>query len=159
MSRKSIGERIAELMVRTAYRDLRDGIGGAPQLSIPAIAAQLGVIQHQLGELVVQCLETYYGSSLAHERELRRAWEAHCRRSDPAMDRETVRLSRMGGALAVRQLAGVGYSSAELAEYAWLFCMRRETLGAAALLAKEWLDDHRHAGLQALREGLLPQAA
>lgn len=156
---RPIGERIAEMLVRTAYRDLRDGIGGSPQLSVPAIAAGLGMVQRQLGALVVQCLETHYGSSLAHERALRRAWDEHCRTADPRMDHDTIVLSRMGGALAVRQFAGLDYNTAALADYAWIIHVRRESLQASALLAREWLDDHRIAGLQALRTALLPQAA
>lgn len=158
--RRPISERVAELFGKTAYRDIRDGIGGgtfAP--SMPRIAAELGMIQQRRGELVIQALETYYGSTLAHERALRRGWDAHCKAVEPRPDYETAVLARMGCALAVRKFAGLDYSPSAVTEYAWIIKQRRESLEVAILLAEDWMDELWQAGLDDLRAAFRTQAA
>lgn len=156
---KPISERIAEMMGKTAYRDIRDGIGGGFALSIPTVAAQLGLIQQKRGELVVQAMETFYGSTLMHDRSIRGAWDAHCKSVEPDLDYETCVLSRMGCALAIRQFAGIEYTTSSLVEYAWIIRIRAESLRVAVLLAEDWLDEHLNTGLRDLRTAFSRQAA
>lgn len=154
--RKPIEERIAALFGKTAYRDIRDGVGGSRNATLTDedIAAQLGYIIREHGPTVAFALETYYGSTLMHERELRLAWEKHCRTIEARPDYDTVVLGRMGCALAVRQFAGIEYTTSSMAEYAWIICVRRQTLQTATLLAESWLDELWQTGLHMLREGL-----
>ena len=157
--RKPISERVAEMFGKTAYRDIRDGVGGGFTLSIPTVAAQLGMIQQRRGELVVQALETYYGSTLAHERALRRGWDDACRRGNPTLTNDAAVLQRMGGALAVRRFAGLDYSGEALADYAWIIRVRRDDLKAAIHRAEGWMDELWMTGLADLRSGIRAQAA
>lgn len=157
--RKPIGERVAELMGRTSYRDIRDGIGGGFKLSLPMVAAQLGMIQQARGEVVVQALETYFGSTLMHERNLRHAWDAHCRKTEPNLDYETAVLARMGCALAIRQFAGIEYTNSSLAEYAWIIKIRPQSLRVSVIVAEDWLDEHLNIGLRDLRDAFSRRAA
>lgn len=157
--RKPISERVAELFGKTAYRDIRDGIGGgtfAP--SMPRIAAELGMIQQRRGELVIQALETYYGSTLTHERSLRRGWDAHCKAVEPRPEYETAVLARMGCALAVRKFAGLGYGKEALAEYAWLIDVPERALALAIFVAEDWLNELVSTGLQCLRDSMAEAA-
>lgn len=145
--RQPICERVAEMFGKTSFRDIRDGFGGTPQLSIPSVATALGLVQQRRGELAVQVLETYYGSTLIHERDLRRAWDA------TGKDREysSTVLVRMGAALAIRRFAGMDYTSEQLGEYAWIIRQRKDTLQGAVRVAKDWLDDLWMQGLGDLR--------
>jgi len=157
---KPIAERIAALMGKSAFRDIREGFGGsAPALTDQDVAAALGAVQRQHGELMVQALETFYGSTLMHEVALRRAWD---RRTDGRAYAEVV-LSRMGCALAVRQFAGADYPQAQISDYAWLIRVRREDLQAAISYAEDWLDammmEGRRALVEQLRGAPIPEAA
>jgi hypothetical protein len=156
---RPIAERIAEMMGKTAYRDIRDGVAEGFRPSFPDVAANLGAIQRERGETAVQALETYYGSTLMHEHSLRHAWDAHCRRTEPDIDYETSVLARMGCALAIRQLAGLEYGSSELREYAWIIRVRQETLKVSVLLAEDWLDELWGNVLRDLREAYRMKAA
>jgi hypothetical protein len=157
--RRPISERVAELFGKTGYRDIRDGIGGGFMPSMPRVAAELGLIQQRRGELVIQALETYYGSTLIHERPLRRAWDSHCRAVEPNPEYETAVLGRMGCALAVRRFAGLDYSSDAIAEYAWIIKQRKESLRLAVMLAEDWMDELWRAGLQDLKAAFRAEAA
>lgn len=156
---RPIAERVAEMMGRTAYRDIRDGIGGGFMPSFPVVAANLGDVQRQRGDAAVQALETYYGSTLMHERSLRHAWDAHCRKVEPDMDYATSVLARMGCALAIRQLAGLDYGASEIREYAWIIRVRPETLKVAVILSEDWLDELWQGALSDLRDAFRKLAA
>ena len=157
--RKPISERVAEMFGKSAYRDIRDGIGGGFSLSVPTVAAQLGLIQQQRGELVLQALETYYGSTLMHERALRRGWDDHCRKTIPNPDYETAVLARMGCALAVRKFAGLDYSAEAMADYAWIIRTRNDVLRTAVLLAEDWMNELWMTALHELRARFRSEAA
>ncbi len=134
---KPIAERIAALMGRSAFRDIREGFGGsAPALTDQDVAAALGAVQRTRGELIVKALETFYGSTLMHEVALRRAWD----RRFEGRERSSIVLARMGCALAVRQFAGIDYAPSQVIEYAWLIMARRESLQSAIKDAEGWLD-------------------
>ena len=90
--KRPAAERIAGLDVRSSYRDIRDGIGsgatGGARISDQDIAAALGMVKTRCGKGPVWALETYFGSNLRHEHQLRALWadktEHH---SDEAEDR------------------------------------------------------------------------
>ena len=157
--RRPIEERIAALLGRTAYRDIRDGVGGSRiELTDQDVAAQLGYIQRTYGAPVVQAMETYYGSTLMHERELRHAWERYCQDVE-SLDYGTSVLARMSCALAIRQFAGHEYTTSSMAEYAWIIKVRRQTLKAATLVVESWLDELWSTGLHQLRNAFRAIAA
>ena len=153
--RRPMEERVAAMMGRGSYVDIRQGLGGTSASSITNqdIAAALGMVNTRCGRKASMVLETHYGSSLLHLDTLLRAWEE----SQPAAvrTRELIVLHRFGGELAIRQLAGVKYSSPELARYAYLIFSRRENLQIQVDAAYQWLTEIRDEALFILRETLL----
>lgn len=147
--KRPIEERIAAMLGRTAYADIRDGTGGTCPLRIrdQDIAAALGWVAQSVGKLAPLVLETFYGSTLMHQQALTRAWEAE--RHEAVRDQ--IVLTRMAGALAVRELAGAKHCTTEYAEYAYLIFSRREALQARVREASSWLEDLRSTGLRQLR--------
>lgn len=150
--KRPIEERIAAMIGRTAYSDLREGTGGTSPARIrdQDIAAALGMVSREVGKLAPLVLETYYGSTLIHQRALTRAWEEQ----QGCTVRDEIVISRMAGALAVREMAGVRHCSTEYAEYAYLIFSRREALQDRVKAAGAWLDGIRSAGLAELRRCL-----
>lgn len=136
---RPIQERIAALFGRSGYTDPRDGAGGTSPSEIrhSDVAAALGYVATRKGRLAALVLETHYGSTLVHERELSRGWEdaAGIERGDFA----GVVLTRFAGALAIRQLAGITYNTTHYAEYAYLLYSRREALQHRVEDARRWL--------------------
>lgn len=128
---RPIQERIAALFGSGAYFDPRDGAGGTSPSNIrhTDVAAALGYVAREKGRIAALVLETHYGSTLAHERELAKAWEQHAK--VPQREYQTVVLTRFAGALAIRQFAGgAAYNTTMYADYAYLLFSRREALQA-----------------------------
>lgn len=152
--RRPLEERIAALMGKSAYMDLREGFGGthALRLTDQDIAAGLGMVATSQGKTGMLVLETYYGSTLLHEKVLQRTWEDRERRKGDT--RERIVLTRFGGALAIRKFAGATYGTSHYAEYAYLICSRREALQERVSDAVSWLEGERDAALRALRNVL-----
>lgn len=137
---RPIQERIAALFGRTSYFDPRDGAGGTSPSSIKNsdVAAALGFVAKERGRVAALVLETKYGSTLMHERELAKAWEKQA--AVPMRNQHEVVLCRFAGALAIRQLAGTTYTSTMYAEYAYLLYSRREALQRRVGEAASWLN-------------------
>jgi hypothetical protein len=152
--RRPIEERIAALMGKTAYCDLRDGVGGTSPLQMrdSDIAAALGMVSSTKGPLPAMVLETHYGSTLVHKAKIARVWEDEER--VPGEPREQTCLTRFGAELAIREFAGIRYGTPQLAEYAHLIVSRRESLHARVKACGQWLEGWRTAGLQELRRVL-----
>lgn len=153
-------ERIAALMGKTSYVDLREGLGGTTgvRLTDQDIAAALGMVASVRGRVAMLVLETYYGSTLLHEKALQRAWEDRERRKGDERDR--IVLTRFAGALSIRQFAGATFTTTHFAEYAYLLCSRRELLQERVAQATSWLVGERDGALRALRKILKdPMAA
>lgn len=148
---KPIEERIAALLGRTAYCDLRDGVGGTSPMRIrdSDVAAALGMVSVQKGPIAAWVLETHYGATLMHKPRIRQAWEEH--EIVPGEPRERTCLTRFGGELAIRELAGIKYGTPQLAEYAYLIVSRRETLHDRVRAAAAWLEGIRTEALGDLR--------
>lgn len=132
--RVPIIERVARLMGMTAFRDSA-GRGGLPRFTDQDIAAALGMVKHTHGELAIQALETFYGSTLMHEQCLRRAWDMVSGRREHA----EIALSRLAAALAVRQFAGMSIARDQVLEYAWMAHVRREHLESRMGDVTSWL--------------------
>lgn len=150
--KRPIEERIAQLFGGTTYRDPRDGFGGTQRAGLTAqdVAAAVGWVVREQGKVAGQVLETRYGSTLLHLQPLRRAWEDSERR--PGDTRERIVLTRFAGELAIREFAGLRYSTPQLAEYAYLIYSRRESLQARMADALRWLGDieaRAHGALKA----------
>lgn len=145
-------ERIAALMGKGAYVDFRQGLGGthALRLTDQDIAAGLGMVANTHGRTAILVLETYYGSTLLHEKVLQRTWEDRERQKGDT--REQVVLTRFGGALAIRKFAGATIGTTHYAEYAYLIYSRRELLQNRVNEAVSWLEGERDAALRALRK-------
>lgn len=152
--RKPVEERIAALIGKSAYVDLRDGLGGTCPLRIrdQDIAAALGWVSKTVGKAAPMVLETHYGSTLIHEDALLRMWED--REHKPGQAREVVVVTRFAGALAIRQVAGAKHGVTQYAQYAYLIMSRRETLQARVTDAMAWLEEVRDTGLRELRRRL-----
>lgn len=138
--KRPIEERIAALMGKTAFRDIREGFGGtgAPSLTDQDVAAALGMVVERRGRMAVLALETQYGSTLVHLEPLLRAWDEH--EHVAGQTREAKALTRFGGELAIRELASVRYGTPQLAHYAYLICSRRENLQQRRDDALRWLN-------------------
>lgn len=148
---RPVQERIAALFGSGSYFDPRDGAGGTSPGSIKHqdVAAALGYVASKQGRIAALVLETHYGSTLAHERELSKAWEAHEQIS--TVNAQALILTRFAGALAIRQLAGTKYNTTAYAEYAYLLFSRREALQRRVAEAGAWMEGVRS---EALREFL-----
>jgi hypothetical protein len=139
-------EKIARMEGKTTYKDFRQGFASRSLAgdSDADIKMALGMAQRQVGALAVQVLETRYASTLKHERALRRAWDRKVREDAAAAKTKRgshdAAVQRMGAALAIRRLAGAHMIQHEVAEYAWMLCVRRETLDEAMRAAGAWLD-------------------
>lgn len=136
---RPIQERIAALFGRTSYFDPRDGAGGTGPGSIrhSDVAAALGYVVREKGRISALTLETHYGSTLAHERELAKAWEAA---AGGKKDYSNIVLTRFAGALAIRLFAGgPPYNTTMYADYAYLLFSRREALQQRVNEATRWL--------------------
>lgn len=155
---RPIQERIAALFGSGAYFDPRDGAGGTSPASIrhQDVAAALGYVAASKGRVAALVLETHYGSTLAHERELSRAWEAH--ENIPTSNAQAIVLTRFAGALAIRQLAGVKYNTTQYAEYAYLLFSRREALQKRVAEAGAWMEAIRLEALGEFRKQLREEA-
>lgn len=148
--RKPIEERIAALMGKTSYCDIREGFGGSARgLSDQDVAAALGLVVKAQGSLAVKVLETHYGSTLIHLEALLRAWDEH--EHVKGATREHVALTRFGGELAIRELASIRYGTPQLAHYAYLLQSRRESLQQRRDDAGRWLHNLRDNALLELR--------
>lgn len=152
--RKPIEERIAALLGKSSYVDLRDGLGGTCPLRIrdQDIAAALGWVSQRVGKLGPLVLETHYGSTLIHKPAIRQAWEERERK--PGQTREQVVVTRFAGELATRQLASFKYTSTDYAELSYLIFSRRETLQLRVRDAASWLDGIRDTALVEMRRSL-----
>lgn len=152
--KRPIEERIAAGMGKSAYVDLRDGVGGTNPLKLTDqdIYAALGIVSDRLGRLSAQVLETYYGSTLIHQAAMQRAWEDQERK--PGDTREQIVLTRFAGALAIRALAGSKFTNASYAEYAYLIFSRRTSLQQRVHDATAWLEGVRATALAELRKTL-----
>jgi hypothetical protein len=148
---RPIEERIAALMGRSAYRDIRDGFAGGGRLAITDqdVAAAIGGAAATVGRIALLALETYYGSTAMHQHALVRAWEEKERKQGDT--RERIVLTRFSGALAVQQAAGGRVASAAYTEYAYLLFSRRELLEYRVREAAAWLDELRTAALRAMK--------
>lgn len=147
-------ERIAALMGKSAYLDLREGLGGTNSLKLTDqdIAAGLGMVANSHGKVSMMVLETFYGSTLLHQYSLQRTWEDRERK--PGDTRERIVLTRFGGALAIRRFAGATFGTSQYAEYAYLIYSRRELLNNRVNDAVGWLESERDVALRALRKVL-----
>ena len=134
---KPVQERIASLFGQSAH--LWEGAGGTSPAAIRTsdVAAALGAVARDHGRIAALVLETHYGSTLAHERELSKAWELQANVSQ--RDPHRLVLTRFAGALAIRQVAGTTYTSTMYAEYAYLLFSRREVLQIRVGDARRWL--------------------
>lgn len=150
----SIEERIAGMLVRGSFRDIRDGFGGSvpPDLTAQDLAAALGMVATTHGRVSCEVLETHYGSTLMHLESLLRAWEE--REHASGRTRDEVVLSRFSGELAIRELASIHYGTPQLAHYAYLIFSRRERLQARMQDASGWLHDIRDQALIELRQNV-----
>lgn len=154
--RKPIEERVAAMLVKTAYRDIRDGFGGMTlgELGDQAVAGALGMVITAEGKLAAMVLETHYGCTLMHSRIIRHAWEDHERR--PGMTQHETCVMRFAGELAIRQHASVRYSWGQIADYEYLLCTRRQTLRKRLAEASCWLEAIHGNALAELKKRMGP---
>lgn len=152
--KRPLGERLAGQDCKTAYRDIRDGIGGSRSvgLSDQDIAAALGMVRASCGKFPVYALETYYGSTLRYEAQLRGEWldtvEHHT-------DEPGARIrKRFSAAIAIRQFAGIVHTTGDMAEYAFFMFQRPKDFQRQLDEILSWLEELRAEGLGELRKKL-----
>lgn len=154
--KRPVEERIASLLGKSAYVDIRDGLGGTCPLRIrdQDIAAALGWVAQRVGVVGPKVLETHYASTLLHKDALRREWESVERgRMGPLTDRQIV-LLRFAGEMAVRQMASTRYTTSHFADIAYLIHCRRDDLQTRTAQAAAWLEGIRATALSVLCESL-----
>lgn len=135
---RPVQERIAALFGRTSHPSEGSGSTSPASIRHSDVAAALGFVSREKGRVAALVLETHYGSTLAHERELAKAWEHHAQVNQ--RDYQAVVLTRFAGALAIRQFAGgAAYNTTMYAEYAYLLFSRRESLQAKVDEARRFL--------------------
>jgi hypothetical protein len=134
-------EKVARMMGKTAYKDFRQGFASQMQLGSDSdadIKHALGIAQKMTGPTAVNALETYYGSTLMHEQNLRRAWDNVC--GDPRREADYP-IRRLGCSLAIREHAGIKVGQKEMKEWAWILHTNYEAVESAMQKAGAWLDD------------------
>lgn len=149
-------QRIAIMMGRTAYRDLREGFGGGLAYDSDAdIKCAWGEMAHRCGQVCEQAFITKYTSSLRDEPALRRAWWAHAKQAFASRgDRGAVHVYRIAGSLAIRQLAGLKMGSEMLREWAWLAHTSQPYFEAIVEAATRWMEDKAYAARKAFEDAL-----
>lgn len=152
--RRPIEERIASLMGKSSFCDIREGVGGTgtPRLTDQDVAAALGMVTERKGRLHCLALETHYGSTLIHLESLLRAWDE--REHVVGQPREATVLTRFGCELAIRELASIQYGTPQLAHFAFLIVSRRESLQKRKDDATSWLNGMVGEALTELRSCL-----
>ena len=152
--RRPIEERIAALMGKTAYRDIRDGFGGGDprKLGDKAVAAALGFVSREQGRIAPMVLETYYGSTIMHLDVIHRAWESK-EAPGPMPHEITVRM-RMACEIAVRELSGLEFTRSHFEHLAYLGEVSRIALERRTNDAAAWLEGIKSAALASLRARL-----
>lgn len=139
--KRSIEARVAALFGQTAYREVWQGGGGAPELTVQDVAAAVGIVAHRLGRHAVMALETSLGRTEIHFEELGRAWEERMREQRPA--ERDFKAWRWGVFLALREMIGTPTSRTLFAQIAYNNQMRRESLEGSTDEARRWLCDLR----------------
>lgn len=157
--RRSVsGEKIARLDVKSSFRDIREGIGGPRNLQLDMtdqdIAAALGMVSTALGKPTVWALETYYGSHVRHENQLRRAWADESETIDDKPD-DRIR-NRIAAALAIRQFAGGTF---DLREWSDLTNCKTAEFDRNVNRVLAWLEALRDTGLECLRKKMAEHRA
>jgi hypothetical protein len=149
-------QRIAIMMGRTAYRDLRQGFGGGLAYDSDAdIKCAWGEMAHRCGPVCEQAFITKYASSLRNEPALRRAWWTHAKGAFASRgDRGAVHIYRIAGSLAVRQLAGLKIGSEMLREWAWLAHTSQPYFAEIVGAATYWLEDRASVAKRAFEDAL-----
>lgn len=140
-------ERIARIVGKGTYRDLRDGFtpGSLLHDADVDIKAALGMAQREVGAIPVAALETRYASTLMHEQALLRAWD----RVLASGTDHSVAVHRVGGSLALRHFArGEGHVQG-VSHYAWLVRTRRENLLDKINDCLDWLHEQSITGTNA----------
>jgi hypothetical protein len=134
-------EKVARMFGKTTYKDFRQGFAQVNCLDADPdsdIKVALGIVQHRHGHTALMALETFYASTLDHERELRRAWDTFCGVPD---DPQRYPIRRLGCSIAIREHAHVPMSQREVKEWAWMLHTRSETVDAAIRAAMIWLEN------------------
>ena len=134
-------EKIARMHGKTTYKDFRQGFAKVVPIdadSDSSLKAALSYAQTATSELAVMALQTRYASTLEYQRELRRAWDAHC---GQAKDPQYYPVRRLGCSLAIIEHAGRVASQREVKEWAWMLRTRSETIDDAIRQAIIWLDE------------------
>lgn len=154
--KRPIEERIAALMGRSAFCDIREGIGGtrSPGFTDQDVAAALGMVATAKGKLACLVLETHYGSTLVHLLPLLRAWEDYAKVD--AKNRDATVINRFSAELAIREFASIRYGTPQLSHYAYLLQSRRERLQERMADVTRWLNDIREEALRELRASVQP---
>lgn len=139
--KKGLEERVVALFGRTAYKDVRQGVGGTAgqELNDQDLAAALGVVMTRKGKIAVQALETQIARTEIHLEDLLRAWED--RQAQWLPNEKDKRAWRWGAFLAARELAGARTSRTLFAQLAYNNQMRRQTLELAVADALQWMQD------------------
>ncbi len=149
-------QRIARMVGKSTYRDLRDGFtpGSLRGDSDADIKLALGMAQSIAGVLPVYALETRYASTLMHERALLTAWDKRHREAFPKRAAHVVAIQRVGASLAVRVFARGNGVAGAVAHYAWLVHTRRENLQDPIDACLAWLQDQSRDGVNAFLEAI-----
>lgn len=157
--KRPLAERIAGQDCKTAYRDIRDGLGGSRSIGLTDqdIAAALGMVRASCGKLPVYALETYYGSTLRYESALRGEWLDNI---EHHTDDAGLRIrKRFTAAIAVRQFAGIVHQTSDLSEYSFLMFMRPRDFQRQVSDVLAWLEKLKAEGLGELRKKLAESRA
>lgn len=147
--RKPLAESIAVLFGASSFRCEFGGSGFNGDMPKEAIVRALGWVQQTQGSLPVWCMETYYASTLRHERPLMRSRLAAIGESKDAHDKA---IDRFTTALAIRSLAGQRYTPAMMEEYDYLLCCRKGRVRAQMATSEAWFNDHLSRGLREFKE-------
>lgn len=130
-------EKVARIMGRTVFRDLREGFGGSltGRDTDEDVKFALGVARTNAGALSVWVFETKYASTIIHEGSIARAYDQNEAVALPPHFR------RISATLAVRCYAGLRMQRPDFERWAWLLHVRRRTVEEAVDDCTSWLDN------------------
>lgn len=149
-------EQLARLFGKTTFTALRAGFGHGLDADPDAdIKGALGIVRTRCGELAARCMETHYASTLAFEAGLRRAWWEHRRVTAAKFaNRPPIHVARIGGALAIRALAGIPITQEMRKEWAWLAHTSQATFDDEFFAALNWCEDESLKGARVFLDAM-----
>jgi len=147
---RPVHEKLARIEGSTSFRDLREGFGGFANITQEDVMAALAMVRTHRTNVPPfgpEILSTYFGSSQTWRRMIVEGY-LECNRVNP----KYIVAHRLAATLAAQVMAGVSFTAAADAEYAFIANIRVENLIALRKHALHWFDGVLEKAMPAFSE-------